>query len=69
VSVLICDFSKEQHGALKMILGSKHVGAILIVLMWEKKIMCALIGMIKSDKKFIFSWLYWVIIAATQKIN
>jgi len=30
---LICDLSKEQHGSLKMILGSKHVGAILNVLM------------------------------------
>jgi len=26
-------FSKEQHSSLKMILGSKHVGAILHVLM------------------------------------
>jgi len=26
---LICDFSKEQYGSLKMILGSKHVGAVL----------------------------------------
>jgi len=30
---LLCDFSKEQHGSLKMILGSKHVGTILSVLM------------------------------------
>jgi len=30
---LICDFSKEQYGSLKMILGSKHVGEILSVLM------------------------------------
>ena len=28
-----CDFSKEQFSSLKMILGSKHVGAILNVLM------------------------------------
>ena len=28
-----CDFSKEQCSSLKMILGSKHVGAILNVLM------------------------------------
>jgi len=28
----ICDFSKEQCSSLKMILGSKHVGAILNVL-------------------------------------
>jgi len=28
-----CDFSKEQCSSLKMILGSKHVGAILKVLM------------------------------------
>jgi len=28
-----CDFSKEQCSSLKMILGSKHVGAILSVLM------------------------------------
>jgi len=28
-----CDFSKEQYSSLKMILGSKHVGAILNVLM------------------------------------
>jgi len=27
------DFSKEQRNSLKMILGSKHVGAILSVLM------------------------------------
>jgi len=26
-----CDFSKEQCSSLKMILGSKHVGAILSV--------------------------------------
>jgi len=30
---LKCDFSKEQCSSLKMILGSKHVGAILNVLM------------------------------------
>ena len=34
--VLCCerlrDFSKVQYGSLKMILGSKHVGAILSVL-------------------------------------
>ena len=28
-----CDFSKEQFSSLKMILGSKHVAAILNVLM------------------------------------
>jgi len=28
-----CDFSKEQCSYVKMILGSKHVGAILNVLM------------------------------------
>jgi len=28
-----CDFSKEQYSSLKMILGSKHVGTILNVLM------------------------------------
>jgi len=28
-----CDFSKEQCSSLKMILGSKHVGAISNVLM------------------------------------
>jgi len=28
-----CDFSKEECGSLKMILGSKHVGTILNVLM------------------------------------
>ena len=28
-----CDFSKEQCSSLKMILGSKHVGAILNVLL------------------------------------
>ena len=28
-----CDFSKERCSSLKMILGSKHVGAILSVLM------------------------------------
>ena len=33
-----CDFSKEQFSSLKMILGSKYVGAILNVLM-QKKIM------------------------------
>jgi len=27
------EFSKEQHSSLRMILGSKHVGAILNVLM------------------------------------
>ena len=35
------DFSKEQRSSLKMILGSKHVRAILSVLMWKKFInMC-----------------------------
>ena len=29
------DFSKEQRSSLKMILGSKHVEAILSVLMWN----------------------------------
>ena len=29
--VTLIDFSKEQHGSLKMILGSKYVGAILSV--------------------------------------
>ena len=29
------DFSKEQRSSLRMILGSKHVGAILSVLMWN----------------------------------
>ena len=29
------DFSKEQLSSLKVILGSKHVGAILSVLMWN----------------------------------
>jgi len=28
-------FSKEQRSSLRMILGSKHVGAILSVLMWN----------------------------------
>jgi len=28
-----CDFSKEQCSSLKMIVGSKHVGSILSVLM------------------------------------
>jgi len=28
-----CDFSKEQRSSLKMILGSKHVGTILNILM------------------------------------
>jgi len=28
-----CDFSEEQFSSLKMILGSKHAGAILNVLM------------------------------------
>jgi len=29
----MCDFNEEQCSSLKMILGSKHVGAILNVLM------------------------------------
>jgi len=28
-----CDFNKERCSSLKMILGSKHVGAVLSVLM------------------------------------
>ena len=32
MSVLKCDFSKEQRSSLMMILGSKHVGAVLNVL-------------------------------------
>jgi len=33
VNVFEIDFSKEQHSSLRMILGSKHVGAMLSVLM------------------------------------
>jgi hypothetical protein len=29
------DFSREQRSSLRIILGSKHVGAILSVLMWN----------------------------------
>ena len=39
------DFSKEQGSSLKMILGSKHVGAILNVLM-KKNYVCALVGVL-----------------------
>jgi len=42
---LKCDFSKEQCSSLKMILGSKHVGAILNVLMY-KFYVCALVGVL-----------------------
>ena len=35
-----CDFSKEHCSSLKMILGSKHAGAILNVLMYKILCMC-----------------------------
>jgi len=38
-----CDFSKEQCSSLKMILVSKHVGAILNVLIY-KFYVCTLVG-------------------------
>jgi len=31
--IILMDFNKEQRSSLRMILGSKHVGAILSVLM------------------------------------
>ena len=39
------DFSEEQCSSLKVILGSKHVGAILYVLM-KKFYICALVGVL-----------------------
>ena len=41
-----CDFSKEHCSSLKMILGSKHVGAILNVLMYKQFYVCALVGVL-----------------------
>jgi len=38
-----CDFSEEQRSSLKMTLGSKHVGAILNVLMY----------------KILYMWISW----------
>jgi len=35
VNVFWNDISKEQRSSLRMILGSKHVGAILSILMWN----------------------------------
>jgi len=35
-----CDFSEEQYSSLKMVLGSKHVGAILNVLIYTVLCMC-----------------------------
>ena len=48
--ILRCGFSKEQCSSLKMILGSKHVGAILYVLT-QKFYVCALVGV-------LIKWLY-----------
>ena len=45
-----CGFSKEECSSLKMILGSKHVGAILNVLV-QKFYVCALVGV-------LIKWLY-----------
>ena len=45
MSVFKNDFSKEQCSSLKMILGSKHVGAILNVLV-KKFYVCALVVML-----------------------
>jgi len=39
------DFSEEQCGSLKMILGSKHVGSILNVL-YKQFYVCALVGVL-----------------------
>ena len=47
---IICDFSKEQYGTLRMILGSKHVGAILSVLVRFFYI-SALVVIIKVNKQ------------------
>ena len=43
-----CDFSKEKCSSLKMILGSKHVGAILYDLMQEKNYVCAFSRTLKA---------------------
>ena len=43
--VLICDLSQKQYGSLKMVLGSKHVGAILSVLV-QNFYISALVGII-----------------------
>jgi len=42
---LKCDFSKEQCSSLKMILGSKHIGAILNVLI-KKNYVRVLVGVL-----------------------
>jgi len=46
----ICDFSKEQHGSLKIIVGSKNVGAVSNVLIGGGvggNYLRALVGIIK----------------------
>jgi len=64
-----CDFSQEQCSSLKMILGTKHVGAILNVLIWKKNCyVCALVGVLikwlyemhlcnDKDKISVFGWI------------
>jgi len=46
------DFSKEHCTCLRMIVGSKHVGVILSVLMW-KNYLSALVDVIIKGKVFI----------------
>ena len=42
-------FSKEQRSSLRTILGSKHVGAILNVLMY-KFYVCASVGVLQNAR-------------------
>ena len=57
--VLICDFSKEQYGSLKMILGSKHVRAILCVLALNFYV-GALDGIIKMVLTTCYIDMFWL---------
>ena len=50
MSVFLCDFSKEQCSSLKMIVASKHVAAILNILMYKFYVR-ALVGV-------LIKWLY-----------
>ena len=46
------DFSKEQCSSLKMILGSKHVGAILNVLMYKVCLKSSVNGVRKQNRRY-----------------
>ena len=50
--VLICDFSKEQYGSLKMLVGSKHVGSNFKSFSVKNFYISALVGIIRVTTNY-----------------